>query len=77
MVATRRPLPCGYAAPDSGGERIRGRLLVVMLNTDDYEELAPRLEVRSLPLLKIFRNGAVIDTLQGVESEPGLRVFLN
>lgn len=48
-----------------------------MLNTDDYEELAPRLEVRSLPLLKIFRNGAVIDILQGVESEPGLRIFLN
>lgn len=48
-----------------------------MLNTDDYGEWAPRLEARSLPLLKIFWNGAVIDTLQGVESEPGLRVFLN
>lgn len=54
-----------------------GRLLVVMLNTDDYGELARRLEVRALPLLKIFRNGAVIDSLQGVESEPELRAFLN
>lgn len=54
-----------------------GRLLVVMLNTDEYGELARRLEVRSLPILKIFRNGAVIDSLQGVESEPELRAFLN
>lgn len=54
-----------------------GRLLVVMLNTDEYGELARRLEVRSLPMLKIFRHGAVIDSLQGVESEPELRAFLN
>ena len=54
-----------------------GRLLVVMLNTDEYAELARRLEVRSLPMLKIFRNGAVIDSLQGVEPESELRVFLN
>lgn len=54
-----------------------GRLLVVMLNTDEYPELARRLEVRALPLLKVFRNGVVVDSLQGVESEPELRVFLD
>lgn len=54
-----------------------GRLLLVMINTDEHGELARRLEVRALPMLKVFRNGAVIDSLQGVESEPALRIFLS
>ena len=54
-----------------------GHLLVVMLNTDTYGELARRLEVRALPMLKVFRNGTVIDSLQGVESEPELRTFFD
>ncbi|MHB8253269.1 MAG: thioredoxin family protein [Acidiferrobacter sp.] len=54
-----------------------GRLLVVMLNTDEHGELARRLDVRALPMVKIFRNGVAIDSVQGVESEPELRAFLN
>ncbi len=53
-----------------------GRLFVVMLNTDEYGELARRLDVHALPMLKVFRNGEVVGTLQGVESEPELRRFL-
>ncbi len=52
-----------------------GRVLLVMLNTDDYGELAARLGIRALPLVKIFRGGAEVDSLQGVQSEPELRAF--
>lgn len=71
--------PCLVAMPRlvRVASEYEGRLLVVMINTDEYVELARRLEVRSLPMLKIFRNGAVIDSLQGVESESELRAFLN
>lgn len=48
-----------------------------MLKTDKYAELAHCLAVRSLPLRKIFRNDAVIDCLQNVDSDTELRTFLN
>ncbi|HUW98556.1 MAG TPA: thioredoxin domain-containing protein [Acidiferrobacter sp.] len=54
-----------------------GRLLVVMLNSDQHGELTRRLGVHALPLLQVFRNGVEVDRLQGVESESGLRVFLD
>lgn len=54
-----------------------GRLLIVMFNIDDHGELARHQQVRALPLLRVFRDGVVIDSLQGVESEPALRAFLD
>ncbi|MHB1566531.1 MAG: thioredoxin family protein [Acidiferrobacter sp.] len=54
-----------------------GRLLLVMINTDEYGELARRLDVRALPMLQLFRHGVAIDRLQGVESEAALRAFLD
>lgn len=52
-----------------------GRILVVMLNTDDYGQLAARLEVRALPLVRVFRGGDMVDSLQGVSSETDLRAL--
>jgi len=85
----RGPVIVNYWSPKAGpclvamprlvrvAEEYGGRLLVVMLNTDDFGELARRLEVRALPFLQVFRGGVVIDSLQGVESEGALRAFLN
>lgn len=52
-----------------------GRILLVMINTDEYGELAARLGIRALPLVKIFRGGEEVDSLQGVQSEPQWRTF--
>lgn len=52
-----------------------GRILLVMLNTDDHGELAARLGIRALPLVRIFRGGEAVDSLQGVQSEADLRAF--
>ncbi len=56
-------------------EEYGGRILLVMMNTDEHGELAVRLSIRALPLVKIFRGGAEVDSLQGVHSEPELRAF--
>jgi putative thioredoxin len=53
-----------------------GRFLLVMLNTDELGRLARDHGVNSLPTLKVFRHGQVIDTLRGAESEPVLRAFI-
>ncbi|HCU54356.1 MAG TPA: co-chaperone YbbN [Gammaproteobacteria bacterium] len=54
-----------------------GRFLLVMLNTDDYGQLARTHGVMSLPTVKVFRNGNVVDTLHGAESEETLRRFID
>lgn len=54
-----------------------GRFLLVMVNTDEYRALAKDYGVDSLPMVKVFRHGQVIDTLRGAESEPALRRFVD
>jgi putative thioredoxin len=54
-----------------------GRFLLVMLNTDELGRLAREHGVNSLPTVKVYRHGQVIDTLRGAESEPVLRAFIS
>jgi putative thioredoxin len=53
-----------------------GRFLLVMLNTDELSQLARAQGVVSLPTIKVYRNGKVVDTLHGAESESALRDFI-
>jgi putative thioredoxin len=53
-----------------------GRFLLVMLNTDELGQLARSHGVVSLPTVKVFRHGKVVDTLHGAESESELREFI-
>ncbi len=48
-----------------------------MLNTDELDKLARGHGVNSVPTVKVFRHGQVIDTLHGAESESSLRAFIN
>lgn len=54
-----------------------GRFLLVMLNTDELGRLAREHGVNSLPTMKLFRRGKVVDTLHGAESETALREFIS
>jgi putative thioredoxin len=54
-----------------------GRFLLVMLNTDDLGRLAREHGVNSLPTVKVFRRGKVVDTLRSAESETVLREFIS
>jgi len=53
-----------------------GRFLLVMLNTDELSQLARSHGVVSLPTIKVYRHGKVVDTLHGAESESALRDFV-
>ena len=50
-------------------EEFRGRFLLVRLDTDTFARLARDQGVTSIPTTKVFRHGAVVDTLHGAESE--------
>ena len=53
-----------------------GRFLLVMLNTDELGPLARSHGVVSLPTVKVYRHGKVVDTLHGAESEDTVREFI-
>lgn len=53
-----------------------GRFLLVNLNTDEYRTLAKRYGVTSLPTLKMFNKGAVVETRHGFQDEGDMRRML-
>ncbi len=57
-------------------EEFAGRFLLVLLNTDEFGPFARDQGVNSIPTLKVYRDGKVVDTLHGVESEQRLREFI-
>jgi putative thioredoxin len=54
-----------------------GKFLLVMLNTDEIGMLVRRIGVTSVPTVKFFRNGEVVHTIYGAESETTFREALD
>ena len=70
--------PCGMLAPvleQLAGE-YAGKIKLAKVNSDEEPELANRFGIRSLPTVKLFRNGQVIDEFSGVIPLAGLRDFV-
>jgi len=54
-----------------------GRFQLAKVNTDVERDLAAQYGIRSLPTVKLFRNGAVVDEFMGVQSEPTIRQLID
>ena len=54
-----------------------GKFLLVMLNTDELGALARQLGVTSVPTVKFFRRGEVVETVHGAESDNHFRQLLD
>jgi putative thioredoxin len=54
-----------------------GKFLLVMLNTDELGPLARRYGVTSVPTVKFFRHGEVVETIHGAESDSRFRESLD
>lgn len=57
-------------------EEYNGAFLVAKVNSDQQQELAARYGVRSLPTVKVFRNGEVVDEFMGALPEGSVRELL-
>lgn len=67
--------PCRMIAPtvEQLAKEMGERALVAKLNVDENPQTAQRFRVMSIPMLLIFRQGHVVDTLVGVQPAPVLR----
>ncbi len=53
-----------------------GKIQLVKVNTDQESELATEYGVRSLPTVKLFKGGQVVDEFMGVLPERAVREFI-
>jgi putative thioredoxin len=70
--------PCRMLAPvlHKLAEDFGGQLIVAKVNSDAEQALSQQYGIRSLPTVKLFRNGAVVDEFMGVQPESAIRAIL-
>jgi putative thioredoxin len=54
-----------------------GKFFLAKVNTDVEQSLAAQYGIRSLPTVKLFRNGQVVDDFMGVQPERTIRALLD
>ncbi len=71
--------PCRTLGPmlDDIADSLQGKLLVAKVNTEEQQELAAQFSIRSLPTVKLFRNGQAVDEFMGALPEAEIRAFLD
>ena len=70
--------PCRTLAPilEKLANEFQGRFLVVKVDTDKQQEVARQFGIRSLPTVKLFKDGVVVDEFMGVQPESRVRALL-
>lgn len=54
-----------------------GQFILAKVNTDEQQALAAQYGVRSLPTVKLFKNGQVVDEFMGAQPESTVRALLD
>jgi len=70
--------PCQMLMPilHSLAEEYQGQFILATVDTDKEPQLAQEYGVRSLPTVKIFRHGQVVDEFMGLQPEPLIREII-
>ena len=60
--------PCQMMAPilEEVNSRLKDRLRVVKINSDNYPDLATKYHIHALPTLVLFKNGLPVERFEGV-----------
>jgi thioredoxin 2 len=71
--------PCRMVSPlvERIGHDYAGRLKVVKLDTEAAQQIAARFQIRSIPLLVLFRDGDEVARLVGAHPDAQLRAWLD
>jgi putative thioredoxin len=70
--------PCRYLGPilEEVVEDYEGQVVLAKVDTDRNFTLAQRYRIQTIPSVKAFRNGKVVDEFIGALPEPSIREFI-
>ena len=70
--------PCRALAPilEKVADSYQGRVKVVKVDTDRERELAGHFGIRSLPTVKLLKDGQIVDEFMGAQPESAVRALL-
>lgn len=70
--------PCKAIASDveKAAEQYRGRVKVGKVNLDENRELPTKYQIRSIPTLMVFKNGAPVDQVVGLVNKSKLEEMI-
>lgn len=71
--------PCKQLTPtiESLAEEMKDKAVIAKINIDDYPDSAAKYNVRGIPTLMIFKDGAVVDTKVGALPKAELVKWIN
>ncbi|CAN5746384.1 thioredoxin [soil metagenome] len=71
--------PCRVLSPILAklGQEYQGQVVVATVDTDKNQRLALEHRIQSIPAVKLYKNGEVIDEFLGVQPESVIRVLLD
>jgi putative thioredoxin len=58
-------------------EEYAGKFVLAKVNTDEQRELAREHGIRSLPTMRLFRHGEIVEEILGAQTESTLRILLD
>jgi len=58
-------------------DEYQGRFILAKINTEEQQAIAAQFGIRSIPTVKLFRDGQPVDEFAGALPEPEVRAFLD
>ncbi|MCP5304616.1 MAG: thioredoxin [Chromatiaceae bacterium] len=58
-------------------DEFQGRFILAKINTEEQQAIAAQFGIRSIPTVKLFKNGQPVDEFMGALPEPQIRAFLD
>jgi len=71
--------PCQMQMPvlQKLADELDGKFVLAKVNTDEQRELAREHGIRSLPTMRLFRHGEIVEEILGAQTESTLRILLD
>lgn len=71
--------PCKMMAPsiEKLAADYKGKVKIGKLNVDENQEVAMKFQIQSIPTIIIFKDGQMVDTMAGMQSESALKQKLD